>query len=135
MSARSRRSLRCNASPTSWRRSTGSSGSITTSRKAMRRRRRRIITNKASNQARGRSLIGGSADQTRRDVSFEPAGAVMEFRPVVEGEIDHDQPGGRQFFVEAFTGFDVARADQFGGEIVQSRIVTDQQQRASIVGF
>ena len=36
-----------------WRRSTGSSGSITTSRKAMRRRKRRTITNKASNQARG----------------------------------------------------------------------------------
>ena len=56
----------------------------------------------------------------------------MQQRPVVEGKIDHDEPGCRQLFVETCACVGVSRVDQSHAKIVQARIVTNHEQRARV---
>jgi len=54
------------------------------------------------------SSISGRLDQARTDETLQPARIGAQPRPVVEGKIDDDEAGRRQFFVDAFARFDVA---------------------------
>ena len=56
----------------------------------------------------------------------------MELLPIVAGEIDHREPGGRQSLVEPLARLDVARGDQQPGGLVQPWIVADHDQGADI---
>src|ERR1051326_431850 len=74
--------------------------------------------------------FSGGGDQARTDETFEPAGMRMQQPPIVEGKVDDDQPGGRQFFGDALARLDVAGGDERDREIGNARIVGDPEQRA-----
>ena len=52
----------------------------------------------------------------------------MHESPIIEREIDDDEPCCRQAFVEALARRHVARCDQRNREIVKARIMADEQQ-------
>ena len=52
----------------------------------------------------------------------------MQLRPASRRKIDDRETAGRQSFVEAFAGLDVARRDQERRDIMHTRIVADHQQ-------
>src|SRR5580704_16882282 len=70
-------------------------------------------------------LIRCGGDQLRRDEALQPAGVAMQFRPIVEGEIDDDEARGRQYLRHPFARVDVARRDQLHRDVVQAGIVAD----------
>jgi len=65
----------------------------------------------------------------RGDEAFEPAALRMQLAPIVEGEIDDNEPGGRELFPQPFSGLHVARCNQHYCEIVEARIMSDNQER------
>src|SRR5215510_13557762 len=73
--------------------------------------------------------------QAWRDEALEPAAAWMQYAPVAAHEIDHQEPGGWQAFVETLAGIDIAGCDQKLTELMQPGIVTDHQQRLGCAGI
>src|SRR5580704_7372865 len=75
-----------------------------------------------------RLSVRRGGDQLRRDEALQPSGVAMHFRPVVEGEIDDDEARGRQFFRHPLARVDFARRDQLRRDVVQARIMADDEQ-------
>jgi hypothetical protein len=65
----------------------------------------------------------GGGERARADENHQPPAAGMQLAPILAGEIDHRETGGRQAFVEPLARLDVAGADQQPGEVVQPGIV------------
>src|SRR5262245_31536501 len=72
----------------------------------------------------------GLRQRAGADEALEPPAVGMHLAPILAGEIDHGEPGGRQPLIEPLAGFDVARGDQPPRRVMQPRIVSDHQQRA-----
>src|SRR6185312_17369207 len=70
----------------------------------------------------------------RRDEALQPAGPRMQLAPVVDGEMDDDEAGGRQVLAQSLAHLDVARSDQRQHHLVQARIVANHQQSMRNVG-
>src|SRR5262249_60135484 len=54
----------------------------------------------------------GLRQRAGADEALEPPAVGMHLAPILAGEIDHDEAGGRQPLIEPLAGFDVARGDQ-----------------------
>jgi hypothetical protein len=67
-----------------------------------------------------RPSIGCLRDQARSDEAIEPSCTWTQARPVVEGKIDDDEAGRRQFFVDALACLFVPGRDQCHREVVQA---------------
>ena len=52
---------------------------------------------------------------------------LVQLAPILEGEVDHQEPRGGEALIEPLSRVDVSRGDDKPGEIVQARIVTDQE--------
>src|SRR5262245_52446975 len=50
--------------------------------------------------------------RARNHEAIEPAAARVQFSPFVEREVDHREPGGREFLDQALARLDIAGGDQ-----------------------
>jgi hypothetical protein len=78
------------------------------------------------------SSIGRGTQRFRGYEALEPTGLRVQFGPFVEGEIDDEKAGRRQFLAHLFTRFDVAGRDEHKGEFVQPGIMADNEQGVRI---
>ena len=75
------------------------------------------------------SQFAAAAKRFRGDEAFKATALGMQLAPVVEGEIDDNEAGCRQFFPQPLTGLHVAGRDQHHRELVEAGIVPDNQKR------
>src|SRR5208282_1132331 len=92
----------------------------------------RVLRAEAVPRLAGRS-IGRRSDQARTDETLQPARLGIKPRPVVEWKIYDDEAGRWQLFVDAFPCFEVSRNNQAHRDIVQARIVTDDEEHLRVV--
>src|SRR6476660_3337238 len=74
--------------------------------------------------------IGVRQHAWRHEV-LDPAALLMQLAPILAGEIDHHQRGGRQTFVEPLARLHVAGGNQQSGTVVQAGVMSEHQQRVS----
>src|SRR5260370_29739745 len=70
----------------------------------------------------------GRRQRTRGNERRETSGRSMQLAPVLGGEIDDDETGRRQAFIEPLAPFDIAGGNQGPSQVVKTRIVTNHQQ-------
>ena len=73
-------------------------------------------------------LFRSRSDQSGTDEALQPAGMRMQQRPIVDRQIDDDEPRSRQLLIELFAHVHIAGGDQLQREIVQARIMADDEQ-------
>ena len=75
----------------------------------------------------GRHQFGG------REVP-QSADANDKASPTVECKIDHNNPGGREFGGKGTTRYELARSDEYVGQVVKSWVMSEQHDMPDVIG-
>src|ERR1700722_15369503 len=74
-------------------------------------------------------------NQPRADEALQAARVRMQAGPVVERQVDDDQPRGGQPLRDPFARFHIPRCDQLDGEVVEAGVMADQHNGCCAFGL